>query len=182
MENRAYVFLDRDGTLVEDPGYLHRLEDYVLLPGVVEALASLQRAGYRLAVVTNQSGIGRGLFDAAAFETIQERLRDDLARGGVELDASYFCPHLPDAGCRCRKPATELLERAVRELGADLHTSWVIGDKPSDMQLAQNAGCRGVYVLTGQGVAGRDAVAPAVHVTADLTAAATWIASQVGPK
>ena len=175
---RAYVFLDRDGTLVEDPGYLHRIEDYALLPGVVEALASLQRGGYGLALVTNQSGIGRGLFEPGDFEAIQTRLLDDLAGGGVQIDATYICPHRPDAGCACRKPAIGLLERAVRDLDADLAASWVVGDKPSDMELAHNAGCRGVYVLTGEGRAGRDAIDTRTHVADDLAAAAGWILTQ----
>lgn len=138
-----FVFLDRDGTLVRDSGYPHRPEDYELLPGVVEALRRLGAAGFRLAIVTNQSGIHRGYFDEAAFHRFQRLLLDDLAAGGVRIEATYWCPHRPDEHCRCRKPEPALLERAARELDADLPASWVIGDSERDVDLAKRAGCRG---------------------------------------
>jgi D-glycero-D-manno-heptose 1,7-bisphosphate phosphatase len=145
------VFLDRDGTLVHDEGYTHRLVDYRLLPGVA-ALRRLERAGYALEVVTNQSGIGRGYYAEADYEAFQRHLVSDLARHGVHLRASLHCPHRPDAGCACRKPGIALLERAQRELGADLARSWVIGDNVADVELAARAGCEGaVLVLTGHG-------------------------------
>lgn len=146
MSGRPFVFLDRDGTLLADPGYLHRIEDYALLPGVIEGLRTLREAGFGLAIVTNQSGIGRGYFAQAAFEALQAHLLADLERGGVRIDASYFCPHLPDAGCACRKPATGMLLRAEAELDADLAQSWVIGNAPSDVELARRAGCRAIRV------------------------------------
>ena len=142
-----FVFLDRDGTLVRDRGYVHRLEDYELLPGVVSGLRKLARAGFRLAVVTNQSGIGRGYFSASDFARFQTQLIADLARQGVRVECTYHCPHRPDEGCACRKPAPALLERAQRELGADLGASWVIGDSESDVELAKRAGCRGAVLL-----------------------------------
>ena len=141
------MFLDRDGTLVTDRGYTHRVEDYALLPGVPEALRRLAGAGFALAVVTNQSGIGRGYYDEAAFHAFQRHLSADLARRGVVLETSFFCPHLPDAGCACRKPAPGMLERARRELGADLARSWVIGDHRSDVELAARAGCAGAVLV-----------------------------------
>ena len=97
-----FVFLDRDGTLVHDVGHGHRLEDYTLLPGVIDALQLLKGAGFRFAIVTNQSGIGRGIFSEAAFQSFQARLFADLAAGGIDVEATYMCPHLPDAGCACR--------------------------------------------------------------------------------
>ena len=103
-----FVFLDRDGTLVRDAGYVHRIEDYALLPGVVPALRRLAAAGFGLAVVTNQSGIGRGLFSLADYHAFERHLEADLARQGVPLAASFFCPHRPDEGCACRKPAPGL--------------------------------------------------------------------------
>jgi len=142
-----FIFLDRDGTLVRDPGYVHRLEDYELLPGVVAGLQKLTRAGYRLAIVTNQSGIGRGYYDLAAFERFQAHLLSELASAGLRVERSYHCPHRPDEGCACRKPAPGLLERARDELGADLPRSWVIGDGEADMDLAARAGCRGAVLL-----------------------------------
>ena len=142
-----FIFLDRDGTLVRDAGYVHRLDDYELLPGVVAGLRKLTRAGYRLAIVTNQSGIGRGYYDVAAFERFQARLVGELASAGLLVEQSYHCPHRPDEGCACRKPAPGLLERARDELGADLPTSWVIGDGEADVELAMRAGCRGAVLL-----------------------------------
>jgi histidinol-phosphate phosphatase family protein len=148
MRTRPYVFLDRDGTLVADPGYVHRIEDYALLPGVPEALRALGAGGFGLAIVTNQSGIGRGYFALEDFERFQAHLLEDLERAGVRIDATYLCPHRPDAGCACRKPAPGLLERARAELGADLARSWVIGDAASDVELAARAGCRSVWIAS----------------------------------
>ena len=138
-----FVFLDRDGTLVRDTGYPHREADYELLPGVPAALRRLADAGFRLAIVTNQSGIGRGLFGAADFERFQARLLADLAAERVRIERTYHCPHRPDEGCACRKPSPGLLWRARDELGADLAASWVIGDGDGDVGLAAQAGCRG---------------------------------------
>jgi histidinol-phosphate phosphatase family protein len=146
-----FVFIDRDGTLVRDLGYTHRIEDYELLPGVAAGLRRLLDAGYRLAVITNQSGIGRGYYSVEQYAGFQAHLTSDLARQGVAIEASYFCPHQPEADCPCRKPRPALLHRAERELGADLARSWVIGDSAIDVELAERGGCRGaVRVLTGR--------------------------------
>ncbi len=146
------IFVDRDGTLIEDRGYVHRIEDYAPLPGVFEGLRLLRDAGFGIVIVTNQSGIGRGYFDAAQFERFQAHLLADFAREGAPIDATYHCPHRPDEGCACRKPATGMLERAARELGVDLSESWMIGDKWSDVQLAKNAGCHGLRLWTAPNV------------------------------
>ena len=145
-----FVFLDRDGTLVRDTGYPHRPTDYELLPGVVEGLLALKDAGYHLAIVTNQSGIGRGLYDEAAFHAFNELLLADLAEAGIEITGTFFCPHTPDAGCSCRKPLPGLFERARDVLGADLAASWAIGDSERDLEAGLAAGCRGA-ILTGTG-------------------------------
>lgn len=147
-----FVFLDRDGTLVADPGYVHRLEDYRLLPGTASALLRLRDAGFRLVIVTNQSGIGRGLFGRQDFERFQERLLRELADAGVVIEATYFCPHSPEAGCDCRKPAPGLLERAARELAADLAASWVIGDAERDVEMGRRAGCAGAVRIGDAGI------------------------------
>ena len=152
-----FVFLDRDGTLVRDTGYPHRPDDYELLPGVPAALRRLRAAGFRLAIVTNQSGIGRGIFGEADFERFQARLLADLARADVAVERTYHCPHVPDAGCPCRKPAPAMVWRARDELGADLAASWVIGDGTVDVELAARAGCRGAVRVH----ADADAPAPA---------------------
>jgi D-glycero-D-manno-heptose 1,7-bisphosphate phosphatase len=151
-----FVFLDRDGTLVRDTGYPHRDEDYEILPGVPEALRRLQERGFRLAIVTNQSGIGRGLFGEAEFERFQARLLADLARAGVRIERTYHCPHRPEEGCACRKPAPGLLWRARDELGADLAASWVIGDGAVDVELAARAGCGAVRLHPPPGDAGNE--------------------------
>ena len=144
---KRFVFLDRDGTLVRDPGYTHRLEDYALLPGVVPALRRLAAAGFGLAVVTNQSGIGRGLFTLADYHAFERRLEHDLAAQGVHLAASFFCPHRPEDGCACRKPAPGLLLRARDVLGADLAQSFVIGNAVRDVEAGLAAGCAGAVLL-----------------------------------
>jgi histidinol-phosphate phosphatase family protein len=166
---RAFVFLDRDGTLVRDPGYVHRPEDFELLPGTLGGLTRLQRAGFALAIVTNQSGIGRGYFGEADFHAFQARLLGELAGAGIPIEASYFCPHRPEDGCACRKPATGMLERAARELGAALARSWVIGDSDADRDLAARAGCRFVRIDPA------GAAEPGAPRAADLEAAAAHI-------
>ncbi len=177
MAGKRFVFLDRDGTLVREVGYGHRLEDYELLAGVPAALARLSRAGFRLAIVTNQSGIGRGLFGWEDFERFHGRLLTDLRAAGVAIEHTYVCPHRPDEGCPCRKPRPGMLRRARDELGASLATSWVVGDHAKDVELGANAGCRSILVLTGHGEREREApgAASAEAVLPDLAAAVEHI-------
>ena len=165
---RRFILLDRDGVLVRDTDYPHEPEDYELLPGVVEGLQVLRDAGYAFAIVTNQSGIGRGYYDEAAFHRFQKLLLDDLARGGVEIAGTFFCPHVPDAGCPCRKPEPGLLFQARDALGVDLSDSWMIGDHARDMRAGQAAGCGGLVLIGRDG----EGVGPAVHRCADLREAA----------
>jgi D-glycero-D-manno-heptose 1,7-bisphosphate phosphatase len=146
-----FVFLDRDGTLVRDVGYPHRLEDFELLPGVVEGLRALAAGGFRLAIATNQSGLGRGLFGWPEYERFQARLLAELAAAGVAIAGTFVCPHAPDAGCSCRKPEPGLLLRARDVLGADLAASWVVGDAARDVELARRAGCRGAVRVGAAG-------------------------------
>ncbi len=170
--SRAFVFLDRDGTLIEDRGYAHQLADYAPLAGAYEAVRALRAAGFGTAIVTNQSGIARGRFGEADFARFQAHLLADFAAHGAAIDASYHCPHLPDAGCECRKPRPGLLLRAQRELGANLARSWVIGDKESDVELARAAGCAAV-LLSPAGAKRADgaALAPDVLAAARLVLA-----------
>lgn len=178
--SRPYALLDRDGTLVEDPGYLYRVEDYRPLPGVIEGLQRLSAAGLGLCILTNQSGIGRGFFREQDFQSFQSHLVSDLAAHGIRIEATYHCPHAPEAGCGCRKPRTGLIERAQLELGLDLEHSWLIGDKPEDIELARRSGCQGIYVLTGEGAGRRSEIASGTPVVADLLAAAAYIESRLG--
>jgi heptosyltransferase-2 len=143
------IFLDRDGTLNEDPGYLKSASELKLLPGVAAALARLKAAGARLVVVTNQSGVGRGLFSLKDLEAVHARLEGLLEASDAALDAIYFCPHRPDDGCRCRKPATGMVDRAVAEFHVDLRRAYVVGDHASDIQLAKAAGAKSVLVTSG---------------------------------
>ena len=142
------IFLDRDGTLNEDPGYLRSASELKLLPGVGAALARLKSAGARLVVVTNQSGVGRGYLTLKDLEAIHARLEGLLEQRDAALDAIYFCPHHPDAGCRCRKPATGMVDRAVSELQVNLRKAYMIGDHAIDMQLAKAVGAKSILVTS----------------------------------
>jgi D-glycero-D-manno-heptose 1,7-bisphosphate phosphatase len=145
------AFLDRDGTLVVERGYAADGAAMELLPGVPGALRSLTAAGYVLVVVSNQAGVGRGLFTLEAVFDTMRSLRLALRRHGVELDAIYFCPHRPDEGCDCRKPAPGLLRRAAQDLRLSLKDSLMVGDKLIDVEAGHAAGARGALVRTGYG-------------------------------
>lgn len=152
------VFLDRDGTLNVDVGYLHRLEDLELFPWTGDALRLLKRAGYTLVVVTNQSGIAHGLIAPGFVETCHAEMRRRLQPAGADLDGLYFCHHHPRGSvdglaieCRCRKPLPGMVEDAVRDLGVDPAQSWVVGDKWLDVNLGHAVGARSILVRTGWG-------------------------------
>jgi D-glycero-D-manno-heptose 1,7-bisphosphate phosphatase len=145
-ESRHAVFMDRDGVLNEDRGYVSRPEDFQWLPGAVQALRWLKRAGWRLVIVTNQSGIARGLYGPAEYDNLTSWMESELAAQEVRFDGIYHCPHLRDAPlaawrrqCECRKPQPGMLRRAARELDLDLASSVMIGDKPSDIAAGRAA-------------------------------------------
>ena len=148
---RAAAFLDRDGTLVAERGYLSDPAEVELLPGAAEAVRSLRAAGLAAVVISNQSGVGRGLFSLARVYEAMAALRHALRAHGAELDAIYFCPHAPDAGCACRKPGTGLVERAAEDLQLSLRRSVFVGDKLLDIETGHRAGMRSVLVRTGYG-------------------------------
>src|SRR3954454_17648755 len=131
--------MDRDGTLIEDPGYLSDPDGVRLLPGVAEALLGLQER-FALGIVSNQSGVGRGLISPRQASDVHERLAAELPSHGVRLAGAYYCPHRPDEGCDCRKPRTAMLRQAADELDLDLPGSWMIGDKESDVQAGAAVG------------------------------------------
>lgn len=174
------VFLDRDGTLNKDTGYVRSPEDVELLPGVGSALTRLKRAGARLVIVTNQSGVARGIFTLADLEKVHARLQALLQAEGAVVDALYFCPHHPDDGCACRKPNTAMIERAVRELGLDLSRAYVVGDQKRDVELAWRVRARSVLVTSGPtsmealDELKREGIPPH-HIAPSLTEAAEWI-------
>ena len=143
------IFLDRDGTLNPDPGYIKSPDQFELFPGVSEALARLKRAGARLIIVTNQSGIARGLLSRKDLDAVHMKLKRLLDGERVTLDAIYFCPHHPDDGCECRKPNRGMIDQAVRECGVNLDRSYLIGDHLRDIELAKRVGARSVLVTTG---------------------------------
>ena len=164
---RPAVFLDRDGTLVEEVPYLHDPARLVLVPGAGPALAELAAAGYALVVVTNQAGVAHGYYGEAAVARVHRRLRALLAAAGVRLDGVWYCPHHPAGvvdgyarACRCRKPAPGMLEEAAARLGLDLAASFMIGNQKSDVEAALAAGATPLFVAAGLGAG----MAPAAGV------------------
>ena len=195
-EKRPAIFLDRDGTINEEVGYLDRLEKLRLIPGAAEAIRLIGQSGMKTVVVTNQSGIARGMFDEVFVGAAHERLREMLREEGASVDGFYFCPHHPTEGreryrmnCACRKPAPGLLLRAARELSIDPERSYMIGDTVKDIEAGSRFGARGILVLTGYGAKAADifgsggGVHPAggqpmirpAYIAADILAAVRWI-------
>ncbi|MDX6448849.1 MAG: D-glycero-D-manno-heptose 1,7-bisphosphate phosphatase, partial [Gaiellaceae bacterium] len=133
MSGDAAVFLDRDGTLIDDVGYISDPEDVRLVPGAADALRGLRDAGFRLVVISNQSGLGRGLVTQEQADSVHARFLAELQRAGARIDAAYYCPHAPDEGCRCRKPLPGLILDAARDLGLDLERSVMVGNSDVDV-------------------------------------------------
>jgi D-glycero-D-manno-heptose 1,7-bisphosphate phosphatase len=179
------VFLDRDGTLLEEAGYVDRLERLVLFPFSIDAVRLLNRAGFAVVVITNQSGVGRGMYEEDFVTRTHDVIAQRVAEGGARIDAFYYCPHHPAAeveryraDCDCRKPAPGMLTRAAADLSLDLSRSYSIGDKWSDVQVGRAAGARGILVRTGYGRSSEMAPSPGIEPAAvvdNLAAAAAWI-------
>jgi D-glycero-D-manno-heptose 1,7-bisphosphate phosphatase len=162
---RPAAFLDRDGVINIDHGYVYRWEDFAFVPGAVDALRRLQAAGYALVIVTNQSGVARGYYDEAVVQRLHESLRENLARQGVSLAAIEHCPHLPGAAvaryainCDCRKPEPGMILRSAQALAIDLPNSLLFGDKPSDIEAGMRAGVGRCVRLATNGAPGTAAV------------------------
>ena len=173
------VFLDRDGTLMEEKKYLHRPEEVAIFPGAGAALSRLQNAGFTLFIVSNQSGVGRGYFTLADVDRVHGRLIDELAREGVRFEKIYVSPEAPDQPSRARKPSPQFLFDARDEFGVDLTCSYMIGDKLIDLECGWNAGLKkSLLVRTGYGAElerkSPDKLSEAAVVD-DLAAAAEWI-------
>lgn len=188
-QGRPAAFIDRDGVINVERDYVHRIEDFELLPGAIPGLRTLQQAGYALVVVTNQAGIARGYYTEADFERLTAHMRHLLEAEGIQLTAVYHCPHHPSAGlgelrvdCDCRKPAPGMLLRASRELDLSLTTSVLVGDKGSDIEAGRRAGlARCVLVRSGH-APGDDAMAAADATLDDLAQAAAWLTGAPPPR
>jgi len=171
MKLEKAVFLDRDGTINEEREYLYRIEECRFLPGVKDAVKLLNAAGYLVVVVTNQSGVARGYYSENDLEKLHQFMEKEFADSGARIDGWYYCPHHPgfpaeSAPCDCRKPLPGMLLAAAVELGIELSSSWMVGDKNADMEAGLAAGCRSILVRTGYGAA-EAAVAPAGAIIAD---------------
>ncbi|HUP89525.1 MAG TPA: HAD family hydrolase [Longimicrobiales bacterium] len=171
--NRA-AFLDRDGTIIMDREYVKDPERVQFIPGAPEAIRSLQRAGYKIVVITNQSGIARGILTESDYQAVKSRLDALLLQHDVVLDGVYYCPHHPDFSgpCDCRKPALKLYEDAARNLDLDLANSVYIGDRVRDVSPALATGGRGILVLTGWGADDEKLLPKGLETAADLADAA----------
>jgi D-glycero-D-manno-heptose 1,7-bisphosphate phosphatase len=181
MKRRQFVVLDRDGTIIVERNYLSDPRQIEFLPGAVRGLRLLLRIGLGLVVATNQSALGRGFFDEAHLDLVHRRLRELLETEGVQLEGIYFCPHTPEDDCSCRKPKPGLIERAAKELDFDLQASFVIGDKPADIEMGQRVRATTFLVRTGYGAefVGDPTVNPD-YVADDLWVAAQTIQGIVG--
>jgi D-glycero-D-manno-heptose 1,7-bisphosphate phosphatase len=186
------VFLDRDGTINEEVGYLRSLDMLKIIPGAGAAIRRLNEAGFKVVIITNQSGVARGYFPETLVHEAHALLTAMLLKDGAAIDGIYYCPHHPTAGnskhtvlCDCRKPATGLLDRAARDLDIDMKKSFMVGDKWSDVELGHRAGTRSILVRSGFSPDDPGNVRPS-HVedpdftAQDLAEAATWIIAQKG--
>jgi len=165
------IFIDRDGTLMEEADYCSDPNAVRIIPGVPEALIQLRDAGYRLVIITNQSGIGRGYYTLADYQSVQVRLLENL--GKDLIDGTYFCPEAPEAGSPRRKPLPAMVFEASRDLGLDLSRSWFIGDKAIDVQCGHAAGTRSILVRTGHG--SKEVLGDAEFDAKDFASAAAFI-------
>lgn len=188
---RPAVFLDRDGTMVHDVGYLSRLEDLQWFPWTIEAVRLLHRAGFLVCVTTNQSGIALGFCTDAFVRRVHEEMSAAIEAAGARIDGWFYCPHHPQAAidalrtdCECRKPRPGLVRQAQERFDIDLTRSFVIGDKSADVGLAEAVGARGILVRTGYGeselVRHNGDMPGSAHIATDLLEAVTWILADAG--
>jgi D-glycero-D-manno-heptose 1,7-bisphosphate phosphatase len=178
MTERQAVFLDRDGTLIRDAGYLADPAQVELLPHTIAGLKLLHARGLLLIVVSNQSGVGRGMFAPAALEQVHGRMVELLAEHQVALDRAYYCLHAPWDGCACRKPLPGLIQQAANEVAIDLTRSFMVGDKASDIVAGRRAGCRTILIGAPRAESQDRSEATPDYAVPDLLAAARWIERQ----
>lgn len=150
-KKRRAVFLDRDGTISEEMGYANHLSRFIVFPYAAAAIRRLNEAGLAVIVVTNQSGVARRFFPESLIEAIHTKMKAELAKGGAHVDGIYYCPHIRDDNCNCRKPLPGMLERAANEHNLEVKGSALVSDRYDDVSMAQTAGCRGILVLSGYG-------------------------------
>ena len=191
MTKQPAVFLDRDGTINEQMGYINHISRFVLLPGAARAIRTLNERNIPVVVVTNQSGLARGYFPPSLLEEVHAKMERELAAEGAHIDGIYICPHHPEAkeeqfrkDCTCRKPKTGLLEQAAAELGLDLHRSFMVGDRWSDLKCSARVGAASILVLTGYGRGDLEYIGPQqeirpAKVAEDLPEAVEWILEQI---
>lgn len=180
------VFLDRDGTIVQDVGYMNSPQQIEFIPGSIEAIKKLNAAGFKVVVITNQAGVAKGLVTEDMLQTIDKTLHKGILSGGAHLDGLYYCPHHPEHGfypykqvCECRKPHPGLIKRAHRDLNIDLSKSYMVGDKGTDIEAGQRAGTKTVFVLTGKGAREKQSLqCKPEHTAKNLFDAVNWILSQ----
>lgn len=177
MPAQGAVFLDRDGTLIEDRGHLSSMSDVVFYPETVPALLRLQLK-FRLFIITNQSGVAKGLITLQDVFQINDFVTSSLRQAGVTITAVYVCPHQRSDNCECIKPKAFFLERAARDYAIDLRQSYTVGDHGHDVDLAHNVGATGIYVLTGHGQKHRQEIPPGQIVLNHIGEAADWILGQ----
>jgi len=189
---RVAVFLDRDGTINEEMGYINHIDRFVLMPGAAAAIRSINESDLKAVVVTNQSGVARGYFPKELIDQVHQKMSDLLQKEGAFLDGIYTCTHAPSSkgesgGCGCRKPKIGLMKQAAQELNLDLEKSYVVGDRYKDMEMARNAGAKAILVLTGYGRGELEFLGPSSRVQADFVAkglaeAVEWILSDMSEK
>ncbi|MFA7503086.1 MAG: D-glycero-beta-D-manno-heptose 1,7-bisphosphate 7-phosphatase [Burkholderiaceae bacterium] len=174
------LILDRDGVINEDSdAFIKSPDEWRPLPGAATAIARLNKAGYRIAIATNQSGIARGLFDLDTLAAIHAKLHQTVNEAGGRIEAIFFCPHAADSNCECRKPRPGMIFDILRRFGAEPQGTVVVGDALRDLQAAHAAGCRSILVLTGKGTRTLQAgnLPPGTTIRVDLTAIAAELAA-----
>ena len=182
-EKSKAVFLDRDGTIIEDSGYVSTPEQVHFIPGSIAAIKKLNAAGFKVIVITNQSGVARGFFGEDMLQTIDKTVHRQILNGGAHLDAIYYCPHHAEYGaypykqaCSCRKPGTGMIDKAAKDLDLDLARSFLIGDHSCDIAAGKKAGLKTVFVTTGHGAKEQaNLTEQPDQIAADLAAAVDWI-------
>jgi D-glycero-D-manno-heptose 1,7-bisphosphate phosphatase len=184
---RPAVFIDRDGTINEQMGYINHVSRFVLLPGTAEGIRLLNRHQYLAIIVSNQSGVARGYFPMELIDRVHAHMKDLLAKEGANIDGIFFCPHYPrgivpeySVECDCRKPGTGLVQKACEKFDIDMKNSYVIGDRCSDIELAERSNLQGIMVTTGYGLGDIEYVLPHKtfkprHIAKDLLHAVRWI-------